>query len=679
MPVLRLWKWTDSLIPTLLAVLAALLTLGISATGFLDALELYTFNLRCQWRPPRHPGEEVFLLVVDEGSVQNLDFGRFPWSRQVWALLHRDFIQPLEPRSIVYDILFDQPDSLHGELVDSDARFAAALAERQNAILAFSFLMLSSQPVSATESRAYDPSWRPPPRMFQRFALDPKHVLPGNYLSGASILRPLSDFEAAAPLLGYTNTPPDRADGITRRFPLVMEYAGAYYPSLPLAAVCHYLKVDLKDVHVVPGRQITLPMQDKQKVIIPIDRQANLLLNYYDADVTVFPSLSIAHFLQAHGEEAGSTLPILRDRIILIGSTALSTHDLRPVTVNDLYPLVGNVATAIANILRGDYLQQTDWGVNGTLFVLIAVLFTAFTQRNLALLRPYLSRLPSGLIGLGIQLLLQLAPTLGFGVLYSWCAYYLLSRYNVVIPMFYGLFCLVLTYLMVTLNNFASEEKTRRWLQQTWGRYMSPEMIRELQDNPEQLNLGGEERQITLLFSDICGFTPLAERLTPQQVVQLLNEYFSAMVEIVHENRGMLDKFIGDAIMVHFGSPRPAPDDALRAVRTGLQMQRKMEELALRRKEQGLEPWHIRVGINTGSVVAGNIGSPRRQEYTAIGDTVNTAQRLEANCPPGGVLISRSTYDKVREHVKAEALEPMRLKGKAEPLEVFLVIGLQEV
>jgi class 3 adenylate cyclase len=288
-----------------------------------------------------------------------------------------------------------------------------------------------------------------------------------------------------------------------------------------------------------------------------------------------------------------------------------------------------------------------------------------------------LVRLPTGFLRLTVVFSTQFIPAAIVASAYGFASYVALARYNYVIPMFYGIFCILFTFLMLAVYNFVSEEQNKRWYEQTWGRYMSPKMIQQLRSNPEQLNLGGEEREITLLFSDIRGFTPLSENLSPRQVVQLLNEYFEAMSNIVHENGGMLDKYIGDALMVHFGSPHRAPDDALRAVRAGLAMQRKVAELTREWEDQGRAPFQIRIGINTGTVIAGNIGSTSRQEYTAIGDDVNIAQRLEANCPPGGVLISRSTYEQVRDQVEAKPLEPLHVKGRREPVQVYLVGGLR--
>jgi adenylate cyclase len=661
-------------VPALIALFSAVLSIILLILGVLDNEEWNTYNWRCRWRGERWPGEGVFLLVVDEGILQS-QLGTFPWPRKVWASIQEACIQPLEPHSVVYDIVFDQQD----KIPDSDEEFERVIRESGNVLLANNFLQPTLAPVSATEAREYNPVlWRPPSRSYIRqHALNPDNVQPGEYYHGTALLRPYQSFERVAAGLGHTNTPPD-TDGITRRLPLIMEYMGQYYPSLPLVAVCHYLELDIKTVRVKPGGAITIPVPGREPISIPIDKHANMLLNYYGEDLGVFPSLSMKRFIDSLDAEQ----PLLRARaqperltgkIVIIGSAASSTHDLRAVTVSQLYPLMGNIGTAVANILQGDYLYKTNRWIDSFLMILLAGLMAGSSQRFQQQSKHLLERLPSGFLRLLCTALVQLVPFVLLAVAYSFICFFTLAYFSQVLPMYYGVFCLLITFISLVLYNFISEEQNKRWFEQTWGRYMSPAMIQELRENPEQLNLGGEEREITVLFTDISGFTTMSERLSPREIVQLLNEYFDSMVESVLENRGMLDKYIGDAMMVHFGSPRKAPDDALRAVRSGCQMQMKLRQLSEKWEAEGKAPIGMRVGINTGMVVAGNIGSALRQEYTAIGDTVNVAQRLESNCPIGGVLISRMTWEQVNHEVEAEPLEPLHVKGRRQPVETFLV------
>ena len=189
--------------------------------------------------------------------------------------------------------------------------------------------------------------------------------------------------------------------------------------------------------------------------------------------------------------------------------------------------------------------------------------------------------------------------------------------------------------------------------------------------------LSGERREVTVLFCDIRGFTTLAERLTPEQVVSLLNEFYTLMIETTFKHDGTLDKFIGNAVMAAFGAPIAHPDHALRAVRTALAMQSGIAELNERRAVAGKDPIRIGIGVNLGEVVAGTVGTEDRMEYTVIGDSVNLAARLESNAKPGRILISRHTYERVQDHVTAVSLGSLKVKGKEEEVDVYEVVSLQ--
>jgi CHASE2 domain-containing sensor protein len=371
----RIIKFRESGIPLLLALFATMVTVGLMTTGFLDNFELNSFDRRCQWRGARKPGDDVFLLVVDEGFLQYGPFGMFPWPRSVWAEIQGEFINnpeyDIKPRTIAYDVLFDQADTTRKtDTFDPDTRFAEEIEKSDNVLLAFSFLKPSLNPVSATDSREYDPFWRPPSPRFRRdFALDRRKIAPGEYYHGTSLIRPLQDFERAARGIGHTNTPADSADMITRRYPMLIEHDGDYFPSLPIVAVCHYLGIGIKSIRVDQKGQMILPRPGKESIRIPLDRHGNLLLSYYGADLNVFPSLSMAHFLNSFDSENPQAREQgkpnrMKVRILVIGSTAASTHDLRPATMNELYPLVGNVATAIANILGQDFFRTANWAAN---------------------------------------------------------------------------------------------------------------------------------------------------------------------------------------------------------------------------------------------------------------------------------------------------------------------------
>ncbi len=232
--------------------------------------------------------------------------------------------------------------------------------------------------------------------------------------------------------------------------------------------------------------------------------------------------------------------------------------------------------------------------------------------------------------------------------------------------------------LTESFNRMARSLREKEMIKRAFTRYVAREVVEEILKDPERLVLTGERREVTVLFCDVRGFTPLSERLSPEEVVLLLNDFYTLMIETTFKHDGTLDKFLGDAVMAIFGAPIYHPDHSLRAVRTALAMQAGTVELNERRRKAGKEPIAVGIGVSAGEAVAGTVGTEDRMEYTVIGDTVNLAARLESNAKPGVILISHATYERVRDAVKVRPLGPMKVKGKEEEIEVYAVEGLIE-
>jgi adenylate cyclase len=231
--------------------------------------------------------------------------------------------------------------------------------------------------------------------------------------------------------------------------------------------------------------------------------------------------------------------------------------------------------------------------------------------------------------------------------------------------------------LTESFNQMARSLREKEMIKRAFTRYVAREVVEEILKDPEQLALTGERREVTVLFCDIRGFTPLAERLSPEEVVSLLNEFYTLMIETTFKHDGTLDKFLGDAVMAVFGAPIAHPDHAIRAVKTALDMRNGVAELNERRVAGGKAPIGIGIGLSLGEVVAGTVGTEDRMEYTVIGDSVNLAARLVANARPAGrILISQPTYERVQDLVEAKGLGPMKVKGKEEEVEVYEVLAL---
>ena len=231
--------------------------------------------------------------------------------------------------------------------------------------------------------------------------------------------------------------------------------------------------------------------------------------------------------------------------------------------------------------------------------------------------------------------------------------------------------------LTESFNQMAKSLREKEMIKRAFSRYVAREVVEEVLKDPEQLQLKGERREVTVLFCDVRGFTPMSERLTPEQVVSLLNDFYTLMIEITFKHDGTLDKFLGDGVMAVFGAPIAHPDHALSAARAALAMQAGMERLSAARVAAHAEPIVIGIGINAGEVVAGTVGSDDRMEYTVIGDNVNLASRLTSNAKPGQILISRRTLELTRMAVEVRSLGLIRVKGKDEEVEAFELLGLK--
>jgi adenylate cyclase len=230
-----------------------------------------------------------------------------------------------------------------------------------------------------------------------------------------------------------------------------------------------------------------------------------------------------------------------------------------------------------------------------------------------------------------------------------------------------------------SFNRMARSLREKEMIKRAFTRYVAREVVEEILKDPENLVLSGERRQVTVLFCDVRGFTPMSERLAPEEVVLLLNDFYTLMIETTFKYDGTLDKFLGDAVMAVFGAPMAHPDHSARAIRTALAMQEGIAGLNALRMRDGKEAISVGIGVSAGEAVAGTVGTEDRMEYTVIGDSVNLAARLESNAKPGQILISHRTYERVRDLVDARPLGRIRVKGKEEEVEVYEVLGLTAV
>ncbi|PIE34215.1 hypothetical protein CSA56_08775 [candidate division KSB3 bacterium] len=493
-------------------------------------------------------------------------------------------------------------------------------------------------------------------KMLQRFQYPFTLQKPGMLWYANRAAAPMQGLSQAAQGLGHISATPD-SDGVFRRIPLVVEVQGQFIPSLSLAAVLAYLDVSPEHVVMVPGEFIELrearypKAQSRVNIRIPVDDRLQIRVNY----PSQYTSHSFSDILAVENNSAlmEAREADFRDRICTIGYISTGTGDIGPTPIETNYPLAFIHSAVMNTILTQRFLHETSWGSN----VAITLLLLFF----ISMIFPRLSPLRFTLA--------MLSSTLGYivftTVLFNWTGIIL----KLVQPV---LSSLLLAYALIIVYWYATEERERKHLRSAFKTYVSKQMLGQILENPKSLALTGQRKEITIMFSDVRQFSTLSDKIEPEAIHRLLNMYFSQMTRIAFEYDGFVDKFIGDGLLCFFGDPIAHPDHALRAVRAAIDMQQAVREIGPEiQKELGLDPIVIRIGINTGYVIVGNMGSADRMEYTVLGSEVNLAQRLESSATPGQVLISQNTYDHICQEIETLDKGEIKVKGFDRPIKVY--------
>jgi adenylate cyclase len=454
---------------------------------------------------------------------------------------------------------------------------------------------------------------------------------------------------AAAASIGHVNMIPE-LDGSTRYEALVVESRGYYYPSLALETVRVAAGLDPAATVVTFGEAVQLA-----DIAIPTDVRSRVLIDYAGPDGTI-PHIPVIDILQGKGLER------VKDRAVFVGATAPGLFDLRVTPVSAIMPGVEKHANVAANILDRRFIARPAWVelVEGASIVVLPLLLAIV----LPTMRPFLSAVFAVVLG---------------GVLFT--ISHVGFRQGLWIPHVYPALALILTFVGITLYRILTEERQRQYTRRAFQQYVSPEVVERIMQNPQALQFGGELRNLTVLFSDIRDFTTFTEKNDPHLVVQMLREYLTQMTRIVIEEGGTLDKYIGDAVMAEFGAPIAYPDHALRGCRAALRMNEEVARLQAKWTAEGKEPFRIGLGVNTGNMVVGNLGSEQLFDYTVIGDEVNLGARLESlnkdYQTTTHIIISDATCEAARESIDVRELGEVKVKGKTRPVVVYELLGLK--
>jgi len=665
--------WFGLLIPVLAIFLYAL------QVPFFEILELKTFDLRLQFRGHRDPGPEVAIAAIDERSLNTL--GRWPWPRSVLAELV-DKLSAGRPRVIAFDVVFAEPDknselavvqsfkdryvdlqldrlspassAFLGELAraeeqaDQDARLTQAIQKAGQVVLGMFFLFspqeaahITPEQLETVEDLLLGQEYA------QVISIAPSRgpiPVPTAY-GGVANIPPLT---RAARHQGYFNQVPD-ADGSIRRAPLVVRFGDWFYPSLDIQILKQYYGTNQVALRIKKYGVDSIVIGD---TFIPTDEAGKFYINY-TGGVETFSHYSVIDILNG-------TIPpeTFADRIVLVGPTAVGISDLWVTPVSPVLPGVQVHANILENVIRGKFLLKSNWMILTDLIIILGlgwVLAVALTR-----LGP--------IRGLACSLLVVAAYIVGN---------YLVFREGIWLNMVYPLMTTAMSNLTITTYRYFTEEMEKKKVRQAFQSYLDPNVVDAVTQDPSRLKLGGQRQVLTVMFSDVRGFTSMSEGLDPEALVKLLNIYLSKMTEIVFKYGGTLDKYIGDAIMGVWGAPLAQLDHAERACRAALEMVAALDDVRDVWDKLGGPPLSIGIGINTGPMVVGNIGSERRFDYTVIGDSVNLAARLEGTNKEYGtsIIISEDTYAAVKDLFLCRELDRIQVKGKYQPITIYDLLG----
>jgi adenylate cyclase len=660
-----------------LAVIAVVTGMFAVQVTVLDQFELRTYDLRFVSRGPQSTTSSVVLAMVDEKSLDRE--GRWPWPRVKFAelidRLSRDgakvvafdigFLEPDENSQLR---LLDNLDSALGDLRDEHPKLREFLIQSRERADNDRALAEAIQRSSSTivlgyffhmRSGSSDYQMTPDEIVLQYESIDtskyPLVTYRGGVVGEAAIPRAyapesnLAILTEAAASSGYFSVKQD-ADGVVRWMPLVIAGGDELFPPLSIMTAWHYLDRPELMVRVGPYGVDGIQLGDE---LIPTDESGRLLINYLGPPQT-FPHVSV-------GDILAGTVPseTFRDKIVLVGAAATGIYDARTTPFSPLHPGAEIHANVMDNLISGRFVTRPGWSEVYDVFAII----TLATVAALGLWR--LSAIPS---------LLFVVVLFATHIL---IAQELFIRFGVWLNIVYPLLALGATYVAITVYEFFTEQRERRRLRSAFAQYVAPEVVKEIVKDPTNLALGGEEKVLTVLFSDLEGFTSYSERYTPQTMIELLSEYYARMTERVFGCGGMLKEYVGDELMAIFGAPIGQVDHAERACQAALDMRAGRRELSEQWAKRGRPALRARTGVNTGRMLVGNLGSKYRFSYGVLGDNVNLGSRLEGLNKQYGteILISESTADSVGSKFVLREVDLVRAVGKQAPTRIYELLA----
>ena len=655
----------------LIGVLIILVMISLlKNTIIIDALEAKSMNLNFIMSDVFHPPEEispgvyrinkakglrndVVIFGFDEKSLEEL--GRYPWPRTVYAQFLENVNSQEEnrPKGVLIDVLFTE----YSQDRSADLALAAALGTyRENTVIDFFADVERQRPKASDEmKRRIEKLERlgiPEDDNYEQFV---NVVTPpiNEIMDSGVIIGPATALPGLNPKLSTRGT-----DKTTRRVAMVVKIKDRYYPSPPLwLAMLHY-GVGIEDVEVNMGKHVilknaTIPASEsalshRQDMFIPIDEQGALLVNFYGSQ----GSFQVRSFSDVVEGRIGNRY--FRGKVILAGVYAEGIGDVHQVPYGNMFG-IEMIANAVTQLLNRDFITLSSDSITILLILFFGLLISYIVGRK--------------------SILLSYIAIMALSVIYFFTVIIVFDSYRYVLNLSAPLITAILTLFTMIVYRILTEEKEKKKIKGMFSNYVDESIVEELLKHPEKLELGGEDKEITVLFSDIRGFTTLSEKLKePQKVVAHLNQYLSAMTDVIFKYKGTLDKYVGDEIMAFWNAPIEQEHHAEFACRSALEMMERLRALN--------EGWpdelklDIGIGLNTGIMTVGNMGSKSRMDYTLMGDNVNLGARLEGTNKNYGtnIIISEFTHDIIKESFICRELDYVRVKGKLKPVKIYEIM-----
>ena len=644
--------------PAIILAMILLLTMAlISQTPWMASFELKTVDLRTHWiRKNLSAPDDIILILIDEASLDSMQtlFGRWPWPRRAFADVIQ-FLSDCGAKSILMDVLFTERElsKAADETLSEDDR--ALVASTFNAQTVYHSAQFTTNSEDKYNHLALN---RPlPARFVQKFA---HKALKDRTLTMANTYYlPFDELYLAAKGVGVVSISPD-SDGVYRRIDPFMQYGHNLFPILSLTPFSTNSQLKLNQ-----NGNITITLPDTQiKHRLRIDSANKYFINMY-GEFRTYSFSGVYLTLAKIGQGILTDLPISPDvflgKTVFIGASAAGVEDLKHTALGTQTPGVYLHASAFGNIATDDFLTfAPNIAAPAAMALMVVLTIMAFFF----------------LEGFFLKIMLPVSVILIWELISLF-----LFTHNLVLPMGGPLLAVLSTYVVSLSFLSVTQGRERRKIKNVLGQYVSPSVLSKVLENPTEEFMRaevGSKEELSVFFSDIRGFTTLAECYPVEKVVELLNSYLSAMTNIIFEKNGTLDKFIGDAIVAFWGAPLRDDTHPLRAVQSALEMQTALKHLNEENKHRHLPQLNVGIGIHTDHVILGNIGSHRKLDYTIIGDGVNLASRLEGltkmyNTP---ILISQITYDRVMDDICCRIVDYVKVKGKKKAVRIYSVVGL---